>query len=760
MIQIFANGKELVLYKDTTINLEFNNALFSQDTIDGDIAYGFDIPVRGNEVALLFGHLPQSAVNRMFDCVVFVSEMQIVSGKLIIQQASTESLTVSIISTPYPEGWRDRSIRENDSDEIVVSQSLAAHQVSWKEFLKSTLTDDRIKFGPVVNEEGYGDKNDDFGLFEGRNHGKICNRVVFNNTGNIIAINRDPFVRLFNSSVPMNDEDDGNYIERNQQCLLPQIRFSHILSNIVKNMGYSYIDRISKDEDLNPIHIQSLSPLDATGVQYEDTDRWYYLYAERKDRGYYKVPELSYRTNNPQGLMWGVPSASETKWHGVKMRASGWYHIHAVIEPDITPTGEVHFMVAKWTQDGISNSIPPNEPDNITVDTVIGEYRNKKESLVYDDTVYIDSSYTGIPLAFGFWISTSYYGNEEMVWMNQGYSSITVESKSIDQISNNNIYRSRFHIAECFPDVSNGEFLKSAVQSLGLALYINNSSKTAEIVPFRDLLSSESIELTDYVLDRETELEYPDEKKYIFRLTSLEDKDFDESNVIDAVNEISELPSPFENIGKLCYVLSHNSYFKAEKTENDANWRMNWVDQHINRQDLIVGGSGDESIVKTGMKVPCSAPDHDYTDPIPYIPVKMNSPMFNSEKEQSSDIIMLYYRGLKKFKKSSLQYQDMIPVSVHGFSLNANHQNSICDKYIKRWRQIVSMSKTLKYKMYLPVVKAIELIQLLNPQDCSTETQKRWIIVNNIKSMPKKISLQIDNNDGMLLCEIEAARPD
>ena len=120
MIQIFANGKELVLYKDTTINLEFNNALFSQDTIDGDIAYGFDIPVRGNEVALLFGHLPQSAVNRMFDCVVFVSEMQIVSGKLIIQQASTESLTVSIISTPYPEGWRDRSIRENDSDEIVV----------------------------------------------------------------------------------------------------------------------------------------------------------------------------------------------------------------------------------------------------------------------------------------------------------------------------------------------------------------------------------------------------------------------------------------------------------------------------------------------------------------------------------------------------------------------------------------------------------------------------------------------------------------
>lgn len=757
MININVNGKELVLFKDTTLNIEYNNALFSKDSMEGDVVYSFDIPVPGNERALNFEHLPYSVSHSKYDCTVNVGGINIITGKLVVQKVTDKKYSVAVLVNPYPEGWKERSIRSNDSDEIVVSSSDSEHRNAWKRFLKSTLSDDRIKFGPFVNEDGYGDKNKDFGSYAGHNRGRICNRVLFNATEDVVESSDAPFIRLFNESISLYDEDDGMYVERNQQCLVPQIRFGRILENVIKNMGYKYIDRITADSDLYGIHIQSPSPLDATGIQFGNIPDWYFLHATRaaNQSGFYSVSSPGYCNDNPQGLMW-VGNSSQTKFSGVKFQASGWYRIRCEIKPSIARTGEVYFKVAKWE----SGTMPPTNPSGVTVDAPAGIYSYENETFEYDNTVYIDSSFVGIPLGIGFWLKTNYSGDEKDIWVNGGESSLTIESQAIDKLSYDNLYRNRFHIAECFPNVSNVEFLKAAVQSLGMAMFIDSSSGLAEMIPYREISDAKSLDLTDYVMDNETGMECPEDGTHTFRLSSLEEKDVVLDDLLDEVCDVSDLPSSYLNIGKMCYVKSRNSFFKAEKTQSeDSNWRMEWIDQKFNRQDCHIGGSGDETTFKSGFKVPGNTTCGDYTTPIPSVPFTMGSVMFNTE-DISDHIVMLYYRGLERYGASQYQYQDMRPVVPDGFSLNAGSGNSVCEKYIREWRKLVSMSKTIKYRMYLPMLKALEVVQLLKPQKNKPANQVRWIMVDNVKTMPKKISFQIDNNDSLVLCEIEAAKMD
>lgn len=758
MIEIQVGHNELVLYRDTTLNIEYNNALFSQDAMEGDIVYSFDIPIRGNERTLNFEHLPYSVSHRKYDCTINVSGINIITGKLVVQKVTDKKYSVAVIVNPYPEGWKDRSIRDNESEEIIVSNDISVHRSSWQSFLKSTLNDNRIKFGPILNDEGYGDKNDDFGLYYGISHGKICNRVLFDQNDDVVASSNHPFVILFNASIPLDREEDGMYIERNQQCLMPQISLNHIISNIVKNMGYLFINRVESNSDLMPIYIQSPVALDASGIQFGNIPNWYFLFATRAANvtGYYGVAEQGYCNDNPQGLMW-VRNSSQTEFRGVKFQASGWYHIRCEIKPTLTPIGEVYFKVAKW----VSGNIPNSNPNNTSTNILIGSYNNNNETFVFDNMVYIDPSYVGVSLAIGFWLKTNFYGDESEIFVNGGEASLTIESKSIDQISYENIYRNRFHIAECFPNVTNADFLKYAIQSIGCALYIDMSSCLVELLPYRDVLKSKCIDLSEYVITKETNISYPEDKFRVYRLSSLSEKELNDSDLINPCNNIDELPSPYMNPGKLCYVKNMNSFVKAEKIQSEeSNWKMDWVDQHFNIQDHTIGGIGEKDIVKSPFKVPGNSTSGDYINPIPSIPITISSKMFNTEDEPSSDIIMLYYRGLAKYGKSALRYQDMVPVSQAGFSLNAESGNTICDKYIREWQELISLSRTITYKLYIPLVKAIEITRLLKPQKSNPEDQTRWIMVNNVKSMPKKISFQIENNNGMVLCEIEAAKPD
>ena len=67
--------------------------------------------------------------------------------------------------------------------------------------------------------------------------------------------------------------------------------------------------------------------------------------------------------------------------------------------------------------------------------------------------------------------------------------------------------------------------------------------------------------------------------------------------------------------------------------------------------------------------------------------------------------------------------------------------------------------KVLRYKLRLPKSKMMELDNLIRPSELPPIMQTRFIIINNVKTIPKRITMQIENDDNPdILCEIEAVR--
>ena len=249
MIKIIVDEQELTLYRDTSFVMELNNPVFSTEAIEGDVVYNFDIPVAGNERVFGFAHLPYTQDQRTYDCWVFVDGVQLFHGNLIVQKSTRLSYSVAIVVNPFPEGWADRSVRDNEDEEIAIAHSYETHKAAWAEFLQSSLDEDsNVKFGVFQNEKGYGEANEGY-----QNHPsysamqKLVNRLFAYN-GEIVNISdNNPstlFGVLFNKySVRWTIGDSGfqavEMIARNVFCFCPQLRLPVILKKVFASCGFN-----------------------------------------------------------------------------------------------------------------------------------------------------------------------------------------------------------------------------------------------------------------------------------------------------------------------------------------------------------------------------------------------------------------------------------------------------------------------------------------------------------------------------------------
>lgn len=734
MIQIYINGCELAIYRDTTLNIEYNNALFSKDAMEGDIVYSFDIPIRGNERALNFEHLPYSVSHRKYDCTISVGGINIITGKLVVQKVTDKKYSVAVLVNPYPEGFSGRKITENDSEDIEISESSNVHQSRWLQFLQSSITDDRIKFGPFINENGYGSENEDFGFWNGENVGKIVNRLVVDSDGAVVESSDNPFVRVFQKENVLDQVP-----ERNQFCFMPQVRLGTILSNIIANAGYHYENHVDSNQDLRTIHIQSPTALDATIAQYNEQIDHVYLYTfrdmdETPYEQYYPVPTEP--NNNVEGMM--------GQFFGVKFPSSGWYKAEATEHTDFyNDGGDITFRVAKWAS-----------PSDYCYSGAVGHHNGGDGlSLNYSCMFYVPANFVGVSLKVGFYINDTYLRPYT------GGSQLRITSYVLDNLAYGNMFRKSFRLAEVFPNVTNSEFLSAATKTLGLAYYADNRSGIIEILPFREIRNAKSLDLSEYLLSNETDIEYAQDATYIWKLSPMEEPDDIDGSTIEPVGRVDDLPFPYDHMGKFCFVREANAYYKCEKLEDeDTVWRMEWVNAHTNLQKTVIGGIGENNETKSGAEIPSQDYDSSYQNPLPYIPMDIHGDVYNTDKEADKSVVMLVYRGLANRDSAGTQrYCDMRPVIPGDFSLNSE---SLTHLYVEDWQKLVHLSRTTRYKFRIPISTMLAVAQLLQPQRVSPSNQVRWLMVDNVRTMPKKISFQIDNNDALVLCEIEAAKPD
>ena len=745
MIKILIEGKELVLYKSTSIDIEVNNAMFATDFIEGDVAYSFDIPIAGNEISLDFEHDTHTNQRKRWPCTLLFNGIQFISGNLYVQQINNKSLTVSIVINPYPDGFADKSIQDNSSDTITISNNSDTHKQQWLSFLQSSITSHTFKFAPFLNETGYGSNNNDFGKWDGAVLGKMVNRLFFNSENEIFVNSTKPFFRIFCEANNVG-EDDKTVTEYNQFCFCPQIQLLYILKNIVKEAGYSLSGNILNESDFKKLYIQSGKAMDGPNTQFDDVHN-YYLHCSTN---YQEV--LIY----PWKLVSNIDIDPNNMLHDGRIifYTSGFYEIHCSSRVHLLYDCTLFFRVGT--------------EGNYCIDKQIGTYQESEDvddryDVYFNDIVYIPSNYTNTELFVGFNLEAEYVDRLVGIYQNAALSitSKTTESGWL------NIFAKEFTPAKFFPNVSNADFIKSVIKSLGIAFFEDNNTKQIELSFAKDILNAQSIDLTEYLIHDKSEVIIPEEKKYCFKFVPVEnDTDIDETLLLEDVSSEEDLPDPYVNIGKIVFVKDHNAFYQPEKVEDETlNYRLEWKICAGNNRLMTIGKGDKTETNDSEVKIPLIsnlAVDFYSRKQKLYcsIPFEIKS-YINSEAEELKDIILMYYRGTEHYNHrnsmQSIYYEDMLPVKSGELSLATSGEKSWGTQYLKKWLDLYYRHRTITYTFRLPIYKLLEVIRLVRPQNVDTSRQTRSIIVNNVKSWPVKITFSIENSGDFVTTKIESA---
>lgn len=808
MIDILVNGKKAVLFKDTSFQLELNSSVFATDAIEGDVVYNFDLPVSGNEVAFDFSHIPYSSSGKKYDCVVLADGVQLVSGKMVIQKATRKVYSVGILANPYPEGFGEKSVRNIGGDEVVIARSYATHNDDWKRFLQASLdSDSDVKFGVFQDNKGYGDKNGSFALYgmsedyeELTQLQRIVNRLLTED-GEVVDHHPGmPFAVLFNYYSVIREttgtstyvSTEARFVPHNVFCFCPQIRAVGSLRDVFSFAGYSVFGSVFSDAELNKVYIQSPRALDGTVAQYAEylDGAFFDGYDVRFSPDYSVVmqPSLSQQHIGPYVYDPQYATAIDNlQYIDVVYFVRGSEHIYG------NSSGFIGFENSGYYRITFDVSVPMCDisiPLRVLVYTggpVRWEGDDAGEELYRSGEVWMPTDGSSKRVSFvlhitggtGFWIKIfriipNYNGTSNYYMPVRCNSNIRIDAIDGSMDSDLNIYARSFVKSEYLPDVKVGEFVKTLKNSLGLMLFTDSLGKKVEISTAKDLISAGSVDLSEYVLVRESSREVNEESGYKFAFDKIgtdEDEDGDDVSVGDMigdVDDVCDLPSAEENIGKVCYVKSRNAYYTTEWDVLDSGESSAvWVEKKGARRWLKVGDGSTE--VSPAAAVPGITGylslyrGNGSSVMIPDIDQEIESDMFGTEK--GDKIILLMYRGHKTFRSDAnilhvrtFGFEDMCPFSSSGLQLTSTGDNSVGEEYVKPLLEMISKEDTFFYKFLLPINKVLEVMNLLKPQQAAASSQVRFVLVNNLRILPKKITFQIDNNGGRYLCEVAGVR--
>lgn len=773
MIRIYVKGQQLALKRDTTLTVELNNALFASPDIEGDISFSFGLPVEGNEQLLGFAHLPQIGSVKKMPCLVWCNNSQNWAGVLVVQKTGHDSLSAALVINPYPEGFAGRSLAANEDADIVISESKETHNAAWEEFLKASVNDPDVKFAPFINEDGYGSENEDFGRWNGIQRTKVVNSLFFTDAGTLLDTISHPFSKAHNELLDVSVIDtvdtDGKptyseYTEMNQLAFCPQIRIARILSLWCRNAGYTFIDHLG--DDLSGTFLQSQKSLDGTSAQYDteftdcisgyakgyatDIQHWQWYFS--------LIPNEGSETN--------IANAA------VSIQETGWWMFRITAD-----YRSIAYQIQRYFSVGYRAWLAVYQGFDKLYEYYIGTLPTKNFKVDLEWKQYVSDIWTAAPFRIAIYFkngqSTSYYLRESLK-TNQPSIPMTVDIRKIsaDQVQSGfNIFRSTFRIPELLPDVTNASFLKTLLETMGLCFFVSGKQKTIEVVPYSRISNAKSLDLTPYELTRETETISPDETKRTFRLKPLKDEDYNKGLRIDDV--AVKLPDPYANHEHYVLRTKTNTLYHASKQEGVVeNWVEGW-EEYSGNPDRLEVGSGDEENREPSVVIPHQRlfstnrrhPDTDIlsgeTPQLMVADFTISSDLYNTT-EKPSDIILTQYRGfrLRQYGASATEIKNevMLPVWGDDFALKAKGANSIGENYVKPVLELLG-HKTVTYKFRLPTAMIQQVEDLLRPSELDPGMQTRFLIVRNVKTVPKRITFQIDNDiDDTVLCQIEAVK--
>lgn len=822
MLTIEVNGNALHIKRGTSLQMEVNSSLFSTDGVEGDVMFTFDVPAQSNDT--VFRHARFVYVQRLkkYACTVKAGGIEIARGDLYIQKATMTTYSCGLVINPWPAGFADRKLKENDyGDDVVISRNATEHNAKWLEFLKSTLDPDSVvKFPLFLDTAFYGSGNNDFGWFltQYDNAPENASGIQASlNTNDNIGLDRCYINRLFfNSGGDVIEERPGNRGVRvfnnrladnpNSFAFCPALQLTWLLGRVVANGGYLAEGGFLDSPDTAKIYSQSLRALDGLLKQFDN------------EAGFSAgiTPSVDYYHTMFAGMPHFMQPFTDSEGNEQYLfypKAEGTHHFHVVVRTylpaNVIQSGSVEveengntvtrhyeealvFMMTDRLNNlwkATASSLYGNWDD---MDSLFGHWYQPYYVKTFKSHQLTSFGYAGAgfyEITFDFTVNNTRANQmymfvfakcmgmmEEIAGYGQrlvikDFESVPITTDATSYSKVYNCFADRLRYGEHVPDLTNADFIGTLCKTFGLAMFLDSTTKRAEFAFVRDILEKSGfLDLTAYAVDGETAIEKTDERKYVFKFEGVTSDETDSTKTLLAVPTADWLPDAAANYGKICFVENENRYRKAEREgDSIANWVFRWNPQGGANQTLKAGEGSEESITPS-LKVPVM----EITDS------KSEHPEFVMRIEQAGyrpvfdtgntdfPMVLETYLGSRRLEipQAGNPFIEVAQPTRHsrsgepldGVSLTVQGENSVGEKWVSPWLDFLASYEKVRYRFLLPLSEFLNLWRLLKPQDGRAQSHTRWLLVAGVKSLPIKITFQFTEGAQSVIAEVEAAK--
>lgn len=822
MLTIIVNETPLHIPRGTSMQLEANSSIFSTEKIQGDIVFTFDIPAEENDEVFRHARFTYVQRLRKLPCAVSVGGVEIARGDLYIQKATDKLYSCGLVVNPFPTGFADAKLSEDDyGGDLEISATASSHNAAWVEFLRSTLAEDsQVKFPLFIDTAFYGSGNADFGWFllpsdtADDSHASgfqaslqtndsvgmdrcYINRLFFDEDGNVIVSrNGSRGIRLFNN------REAGN---PNSFAFCPALRLTWLLEKVVKNGGYNAVGGFFGNAAAKSVFSQSLRALDGQLTQFANGEAGLTAHISPEVDFSDEPTNLTFiarfMDENGNAHYTFTPRSSGTHRFSVTLKTYLPANVITTGTTDVVEYGqnvtkpfvEAMFLMVLGTQSSLSTCLSIR---------LYGDWSNMQPiSTNWVQPVYCrmfkpdqlsSFGYAGAgfyELHFDFTLENMQQGRSYrfifakcrgMNAAGQGFlgqvfvkdfENIPITEEAAAYYGVYNCFANTLRYSEHVPAMTNADFISTICNAFGLAFFVDSSTRQAEFSFIRDILEkSGQLDLSQYAIDNETSIEKQDEKKYVYKIQGISSGDTDETKLLSPVVNFDELPDALSNYGKSCFVENENGY-RTSVREGDAvsNWVFRWKTSDGADRKLEVG-DGDEEEVSPSFKVPTMKVTDEKTQHSEFlmqIETAGCSPLFDTGSTDFEMVLVSYFgrRRLNCTQFGSPYFEEARPTCLNrngifqdGISLTISGEKSVGELWVKPWLDFLAGFEKVKYRFLLPLSAFLQLWQLLKPQNVPAERQTRWLIVNNVRSLPIKITFQFTEGRELVVAEVEAAK--
>ena len=721
MIRILVDNTEIYLEPNFNIRMDLISPAFEDEFDYSSIVYPFSIPAPPNEELFNFSnHIVINNKLRMYDCQVIFAGSLRMTAKLIISKLSSKQFRGSIIVNRFSTDYKDKLLNKfSYGGEIEIGNTLQV--IAHVNGIVINISGAPLKynFPEIKAPEFYGDKNEENPAFCG-----ILNRW-----------DRE------NQSVQMNSI--GTYLDaQNTESLLPCPYLFYILEQCFKESGYSIFGSFLENSELQSLLMLNNYPLD-------EMQKLYYVRANNsevqqfKPDGYINADDDYTPPNEDDHDIWdqSVPDADPAwRYH---IQTKGYHEFSLKFKAKYT--GGWNNVVVRISIMRYNNGTP-----------LVLSYKDVPlgySGVWYEDTVKFNysfpESYVGEMILFD-----AYFFDEVLLEDAEG------ELQCLDLIIMNvsasglNSYAESIFINKHVPKISLGDFVNALIKGFGVVPFYSADRKEVQFSTCQEILdSSESLDLSDqYIKDsEEVELKEKEGYKLSFEFDSndpITQDNFIDHSIYDFIGSYAtyhHLPAAPDGLNKIALVKNTNRlYFYGIIDEAEAGWSV-FSDNHY---DYLFGDGKNE--VKIGLSPVMMHHDREEEEMAttirPITKLLASSPSFGTGLNDFGFQIM-FFRGLKSdgalYPLGSSTAYGPPGDSIGEYELQLPGDMGLVENFLKDWYNFLSGSQPVKMNFDVGPVDLINIMQLFLTQ---RGKQKRKILVNGVKYLPKKFSFILGSN--------------